>query len=319
LRQEFKNIDPEKISKKRRKDFDAYLSYKVKIEEKRAQLNEELSAIQGELQVVYNSLDEVESRLEGETLSNDKIKALSTNIGNTKDLDIGLAILNKLFTHGLSFENFNNVKDIIKEDVKHTIDGLNNQLNYQYNPDFDPRSIIGDNYQNVKDRKYGNNDVTGPESSHGTHVAGIIGASRINNIGIVGIADNVKVMIIRAIPDGDERDKDIANAIRYAVDNGASIVNMSFSKNYSWDKDAVDKAVRYAAKKNVLLIHAAGNNGMNNDDHLIYPNDIYKKRKLFGKIKADNWIEVGAISWKKENKVVANFSNYGKNNVDILL
>lgn len=197
------------------------------------------------------------------------------------------------------------------------IDYFAGQAEYNYNPDLEVRSIVGDNYADSYERYYGNNDVKGPDAFHGTHVAGIIGATRGNGIGIDGLADNVKIMGVRAVPDGDERDKDVANSIIYAVDNGASVINMSFGKGYSWDKKAVDKAVKYAQKHDVLLIHAAGNDGQNNDVTNNFPRAEYEKRGLFGPKKAKNWIEVGALSWKDGEDMVARFSNYGKKNVDL--
>ena len=127
-----------------------------------------------------------------------------------------------------------------------------------------------------------------------------------------GIADNVRIMSIRVVPNGDERDKDVANGIRYAADNGASIINMSFGKNYKWNKEVVDKAVKYAQKKGVLLIHAAGNNAENNDEIVHYPSDKYEKSGFLSKKTAKNWIEVGANSYTNDSSFVANFSNYGK-------
>ncbi|HMP31768.1 MAG TPA: S8 family serine peptidase, partial [Saprospiraceae bacterium] len=159
----------------------------------------------------------------------------------------------------------------------------------------------------------------GPDALHGTHVGGIVGAIRDNNIGMDGIAPNVKLMVIRAVPDGDERDKDVANAIRYAVDNGASIINMSFGKSYSPEKNIVDEAVKYAEKNDVLLVHAAGNSAENIDVADNFPNAflgksgfIFKKNRY-----AKNWIEVGALSYKKDADMVAGFSNYGSKRVDL--
>jgi subtilisin family serine protease len=188
----------------------------------------------------------------------------------------------------------------------------NNGLKYGYNLDFDPRSIVGDNYEDKSERYYGNNDVKGPDASHGTHVAGIVAAVRNNNIGIDGIASDVRIMAIRAVPEGDERDKDIANAIMYAVDNGAKIINMSFGKQYTTDKAVVDAAIRYAEQRGVLLVHAAGNESMNTDKVNFYPQRNYNDGR-----KAANWLDVGALSWRKNEAAVAEFSNYGKNSVDL--
>ena len=173
--------------------------------------------------------------------------------------------------------------------------------------------IVQDNYADVNDRFYGNADVMGPESSHGTHVSGIIAADRKNGIGINGIADHVEIMTIRAVPDGDEHDKDIANAIRYAVDNGAWIINMSFGKSFSPEKQWVDDAAMYAESKGVLLIHAAGNDAKNIDIE-----DNFPSRSINNDTNRvlTNWINVGA-SGANEDEVVATFSNYGKREVDV--
>lgn len=176
----------------------------------------------------------------------------------------------------------------------------------------DTRSIVGDNYSDMNEKYYGNGDCKGPGAFHGTHVAGIIAATRKNGIGIDGVADNVKIMSVRCVPDGDERDKDIANAIRYAVDNGAVILNMSFGKKYSPNKNVVDAAVKYAESKGVLLIHAAGNSSDNIDEVIHYP----CKKLENGKIPS-NFMDVGALSWKPDDEIAAPFSNYGKKTVDI--
>src|SRR5690606_36780716 len=184
------------------------------------------------------------------------------------------------------------------------------------NMDYDSRHIVGDNYEDSQERIYGNADIEGPDGEHGTHVAGIIGAARDNEIGIKGVADQVLIMGVRAVPDGDERDKDVANAIRYAVDNGAKVINMSFGKAYVKDKQVVDEAVRYAMEKDVLLVHAAGNDSKNNDNFASYPNPRYVDSLGFNQGKGEAWIEVGATSWDEGN-LIASFSNYGKQTVDL--
>lgn len=174
--------------------------------------------------------------------------------------------------------------------------------------------ITGDDEKNINDRNYGNPDVMASTPFHGTHVAGIIGAARNNGIGIDGIADNVRIMMIRAVPDGDEHDKDIALAIRYAVDNGAKVVNMSFGKDFSPEKKWVDEAVKYAEEKGVLLVHAAGNDARNIDTTDNFPNALIKSD---GGKKASNWITVGASGDPKAGGITASFSNYGKDQVDV--
>lgn len=173
--------------------------------------------------------------------------------------------------------------------------------------------IVKDSYNDFNDRFYGNNDVMANTPHHGTHVAGIIGAARNNGKGIDGIANDVRIMAVRAVPDGDEHDKDIALAIRYAVDNGAKIINMSFGKGFSPEKSWVDDAVRYAESKGVLLVHAAGNDRANNDSTDNFPNPIFREDNK----KASNWLTVGASGDPKNGGIVASFSNYGKSEVDV--
>lgn len=165
--------------------------------------------------------------------------------------------------------------DKFKEEFDETLHYYHSQVNYHLNMDYDPRDSIKDDYANGWERHYGNADIQGPDAEHGTHVAGIIGANRTNDKGIKGVADNVRILGIRAVPDGDERDKDVANSIFYAVDNGAKVINMSFGKSFSWDKKLVDSAVRYAASKDVLLVHAAGNDGKNTDFSNNFPTPIF--------------------------------------------
>lgn len=176
--------------------------------------------------------------------------------------------------------------------------------------------VVKDNYADFNDKYYGNGNVYVSDKSalHGTHVSGIIGAVRGNGKGMDGVADNVKVMMIRAVPDGDEHDKDIALAIRYAVDNGARVINMSFGKGYSPEKKWVDDAVKYAESKGVLLVHAAGNDGKNLDTSYNYPTPNF----LDGTV-ATNWITVGASGPKNSGgeNLAASFSNYGKKEVDV--
>ena len=167
--------------------------------------------------------------------------------------------------------------DKFYKEVKDAYRQYDIMLRYNLNPNYDQRAeLVGDDYSNSNERIYGNKDVMGPNADHGSHVSGIIAAKRNNNIGINGIADNVSIMAIRVVPEGDERDKDVANGIRYAVDNGARIINMSFGKSFKWDKKVVDEAVKYAESKDVLLVHAAGNDNENVDKEENYPNKYFE-------------------------------------------
>lgn len=201
-------------------------------------------------------------------------------------------------------------------DLEEYLDQKRSELNNKTTAPPDYRAqIIKDNYYDINDKYYGNNDVMGPDADHGTHVSGIIAADRTNGIGINGIADNVQIMMIRAVPDGDEYDKDIALAIKYAVDNGAKVINMSFGKGFSPQKKWVDEAVKYADDHDVLLVHAAGNESHDIDSVDNFPNPDF----LFIKSKPGNFITVGAYGDPKvdEGKYIAYFSNYGKDAVDV--
>ncbi len=213
----------------------------------------------------------------------------------------------------------------IDEDIKNTalLEELQNELESKRqtvnalttNPPKYRDSVIKDDYYNINDRFYGNPDVMGGSPMHGTHVTGIIAAQRDNNIGTQGVANNVKVMMIRAVPDGDEYDKDVALAIKYAVDNGAKVINMSFGKGYSPEKKWVDEAVHYAEMKDVLIVHAAGNEATDVDTTDNYPNP----NLLEFKSTASNFITVGASSDTHigNGEMIATFSNYGPKQVNV--
>lgn len=218
-------------------------------------------------------------------------------------------IMGRFVTKDSDFDDFK--KNQIDAGLKH----YSEVVNYHLNLDFSPRSIVGDNQNNDNEHNYGNNDVDGPDADHGSHVSGIIGAVRDNNLGIKGVADHVWIMSVRTVPNGDERDKDVANAIRYAADNGAKVINMSFGKPYSTDKKVVDDAVKYAISKDVLLVHAAGNDNKNLElpINTNVPNRVYEDKSGI----ASNWIEVGASGFKDDETLKASFSNYGKTMVDV--
>ncbi|MCM5662143.1 S8 family peptidase [Galbibacter mesophilus] len=203
----------------------------------------------------------------------------------------------------------------LKKELKGGIEHFTDQLNYNLNKDFDGRSIVGDNPDDITDLDYGNNDVIGDKdhAKHGTHVAGIIAAQRNNGIGMDGVADHVEIMAVRTVPNGDEYDKDVALAIRYAVDNGAKVINGSFGKYYSPHKEWVWEAIKYAASKDVLIIKAAGNESFDIDENNVYPNDSENNSPEV----ADNFLTVGALNYKYGPEMVATFSNFGKNNVDV--
>ena len=201
------------------------------------------------------------------------------------------------------------------EDLKEFKTYVYDQLNYNLNKEFDGRKPVGDNPDDMTKTKYGNNIVYSKDrddSLHGTHVAGIIAQERGNGIGGDGVAENVSIMAIRAVPNGDEYDKDIALAIRYAVDNGAKVINGSFGKDYSPHAEWVWEAMKYAESKDVLIVHAAGNDSKNIDIEPNFPTDEVNGREI-----VDNVITIGAIGYNYGEDIVANFSNFGSKNVDV--
>ncbi len=216
--------------------------------------------------------------------------------------------MQRMFSYGMSISELKAEIDKELKGYVATVNGDNLKIAY--------RKVLGDNPNDIKDTKYGDNNVMGPDKEeilHGTHVAGIVAASRNNNLGGDGVANNVQIMTIRAVPDGDEYDKDIALGIRYAVDNGAKVINGSFGKPFSPQKQWVYDAIKYAESKDVLIVHAAGNDAKNIDKEDNFPNDSDDKITEF----ADNFITIGALNFEYGDKVVANFSNFGKINVDV--
>ncbi len=291
------------LSAKQRKEKAFYEQLKAEVEEGRAGLVDQFAFYE----IVKTAIADLKKLIAKEEISIDDLK-------NVKTTDMRLRqvaqVLVAQLEGGMTFKDF-------ESQFMEEYDYFDGRLNYNYNPDYNPRTLVGDNYANTEEKGYGNADVRGPDASHGTHVAGIIAAVRGNNIGMDGVAENVRIMSVRTVPDGDERDKDVANAIRYAVDNGAKVVNMSFGKGYSPQKEVVDKAVKYALKKDVLLVHAAGNDGKENDFTNNFPNDKFQKAGLFQPRYAKNWIEVGALNFENGEDLPANFSNYSKKLVDV--
>ncbi|HLS10797.1 MAG TPA: S8 family peptidase [Flavobacteriaceae bacterium] len=193
------------------------------------------------------------------------------------------------------------------------------RINSHFNLEEDFRSVLGDDLHDLSDAYYGNNQVSGPDpkkadAKHGTHVGGIIGATRNNGIGMNGVADNVELMVLRAVPDGDEYDKDIALAIRYAVDNGAKVINTSFGKYFATNPEWVWDAIKYASDHDVLIVNAAGNDAYDLDTIQVYPNDIIIDEN---RVVGETFLTVGALNFEYGENLLANFSNYGKTHVDV--
>ena len=315
LASKYEGKEANQIAKKDKQEFALYLQTKREIEQQTEEANANLAQYESIKPIILESLNLVEKALKGKTPTVETVSAIQP--GMDQILAVGKDLVLDMVNQGVDDQSMEDIKAEMADQLQEGIDHFKEQLDYNLNLEFEPRKIVGDDYDDQTETGYGNSDVEGPDAHHGTHVAGIIGAVRNNGIGMNGVADNVLIMPIRAVPNGDERDKDIANAIRYAVDNGASVINMSFGKDYAWNKKIVDNAVRYAARKDVLLVHAAGNDGRPIGAKNNFPNDVFAKKRLFGSKKAKNWIEVGALSWETGEKSAASFSNYDKENVDL--
>ena len=214
------------------------------------------------------------------------------------------------YVYGLGFDTMAKAK----KELGGAIEQIADRLNYNLNKDFKGRTTT-DNIDDLNDTGYGNHNVfpVKKSESHGTHVAGIIASERNNGKGANGVANNVRIMSLRAVPNGDEYDKDIALAIRYAADNGAKVINASFGKYYSPHSDWVRDAIAYAGQKDVLFVNAAGNEGIDLDGKAVYPNDQVAN----GPEVSNTFVTVGALEPKYGSGMIAGFSNYGKINVDV--
>jgi subtilisin family serine protease len=275
----------------------------------KAKLEEDIKGLQQDkqqLDMILNAEKAIKSHLKKDNFTLEEVIKIETK-------DQSLLQAKSMFSQfltGMTKAEFD--KEII--DFKDHVYG---QLNYNLNVEYDGRKIVGDNPDDINDRKYGNNNVVGPEpkeAKHGTHVAGIVAQVRGNKKGGDGVAASVvEIMAVRAVPDGDEYDKDIALGIRYAVDNGAKVINGSFGKYFSQNKELVIEAIKYAESRDVLLVIAAGNESYDLDVTNKFPNDTYDGSPEFAK----NVLIIGALTPDYGSKMVASFSNYGKNNVDI--
>ncbi|OUJ72562.1 peptidase S8 [Hymenobacter crusticola] len=288
----------------KRDEFDLYTQVKKTYQEKLTESTQQAQQI-GQL---YEQTSEVVTQVK-KALNVSRLDTATLHHPPTTNpalLDVTTQLYRGITTMG--FADAETVVAEMQKAAEHGKTGLDYSLNLKYNP----REIVGDNPDNTKDHAYGNKDVTGPDPEHGTHVAGIIGADRTNNLGVQGVADNIRIMAVRAVPNGDEHDKDVANAIRYAVDNGAQIINMSFGKYYSPQRPAVEEAIRYAGSKGVLLVHSAGNENKDLDVETQYPSPRFLDGKTI-----PNMITVGASARQDDEKLAAEFSNYGKRTVDV--
>lgn len=257
------------------------------------------------LKMVSNADDAISKHLSKSDYSKDDVTKIETEDTALKQ---SIEVAKQMYGFGLS--SLTQAKQELSKLVESASSMLSGEdLKKEY------RSVLGDDPNTMDNISYGD-AATGhstKDEAHGTHVSGIIAASRNNKLGMNGVATNVKIMAVRAVPDGDEYDKDVALGLRYAVDNGAKVINTSFGKGFSPKKEWVYEAILYAASKDVLIVNAAGNDGKNLDVEKTYPND---SRDLVTEI-SDNVLTVGAMSANYDENLPASFSNYGKINVDV--
>lgn len=294
----YEGADPDTLGSAVRREYERFLEISQEFRAERAIAAQQVT----EMRQIDTAVDRFVSLLQRaigtDSLTEEAVRDLQTLQPELRQArQVYLAMLEQGFT---------------PEAIERQLEHVQSRLEYGLDPDFDPRPIVGDDYDDATERFYGNPLLEGPDATHGTHVAGIVAAERGNGIGVNGIASAARIMVVRVVPDGDERDKDVANAIRYAVDNGADVINMSFGKAHSPRKDVVDAAVRYADERGVLMVHAAGNEAADVGDEPSFPSRYY----LDGGV-AKNWIEVGASSWQAPGGLAATFSNYDLERVDV--
>lgn len=293
------NLELTRIVKKGDDGSETYKTAKAELDSKLAELNQQ----KPQVDMIAKADKDIKTYLKKEKYTIADLKAITTT---DTSLNKSKMIMTSIATQ--AGEGF-------QDEIKSYIDYVYDQLNYNLNVNFNGRKV-GDNPDNMDSKFYGNGNVKGPDvedALHGTHVAGIIAQIRGNGKGGDGVVDkNVEIMAVRAVPNGDEYDKDIALAIRYAVDNGAKVINGSFGKDYSPHKEWVWDAIKYAASKDVLIVHAAGNDAKDIDSEPNFPTD-----EINGVEISDNLLTIGALNYEYGSKLVADFSNYGAKNVDV--
>ncbi len=293
------NLELTRIVKKGDDGSETYKSAKAELDKKLAEMNQQ----KPQVDLISKADKDIKAYLKKDKYTLDDLKAITTT---DADLSKSKMIMSRIASQ--AGEGF-------QEEINSYVDYIYGQLNYNLNVNYSGRKV-GDNPDDMKETHYGNGNVKGPDvedALHGTHVAGIIAQIRGNGIGGDGVvADNVEILAVRAVPNGDEYDKDIALAIRYAVDNGAKVINGSFGKDYSPHKEWVWDAIKYAASKDVLIVHAAGNDSKSVDTEPNFPTD-----EVNGKEISDNLLTIGALNNTYGKDLVAEFSNYGAKNVDV--
>ena len=293
-------------------DFEEYALY-LKAREEYLKEKQEALSTKVQYESVYDIVKPAHEKV------SKKLKKKDYTLEDLSALENDISFQREVFFLEQMFSFSDNIPQVIKE-LGDGIKYFSSRLNNHFNVNEDFRAILGDDPYDITDVPIGNNQVSGPDpkkedAKHGTHVSGIIAGERNNDIGMNGVAQNVRIMAIRAVPDGDEYDKDVALAIRYAVDNGAKVINTSFGKMYSTNPEWVYEALKYASDNDVLIVDAAGNDGFDLDDKTltVFPND---QRDVDASL-SSNFLSVGALNYTYDENLIASFSNYGKNQVDV--
>ena len=306
----FDTLSPNKFTVKDKQDFKIFEKAKIEFE-KGKQIADLAKLVFSDSIRFFSCLDKMLNQAK-EPVNKEQIK--EWNIGGENYELASIEVVSNLFNPG--FPNFSLFVRKIKKDYSSIKQKLSGKWEFDFNPNYNPRTQIGDHNHIPKEKMYGSRFLKNPgslENDHGTHVAGIIGAKRGNGKGIEGIAENIKIMTLGAVPSqGDERDKDVANSIMYAANNGAKIINMSFAKNMSPFKTEIDAAIQYAEQKGVLMINASGNSASNTDSIPFYPVSLFNNGK-----KCSTWIEVGNSTHAANEDLVAPTSNFGQKTVDL--
>lgn len=306
---EFEDKDIKNLSRKEKKEYKKYQEIKTAFEKERSKTQKQYDRYKSKISSLERNYKLISSYLNKDDFKYTDLKSITSQ---DSIIQYGKTKFERILQRDTATSADIVVAKINKKSEKY-YNYLAEKLNYHLNYEWYPRAEKGYNESDFNNFIYGNNSYLagGNSNGHGTHCAGIIAADRNNDIGMNGVANNVEIMTIRAVPNGDEHDRDIAAAMRYAADNGARIISMSYGKAYSYNKKVVDDAIEYAVNKGVLFVHAAGNDSKNIDIENNFPNV-----KNSGK-SAKAWIEVGASSWKTGVSLPAVFSNYGKESVDI--
>lgn len=309
LAPKYENLTASEVSAEDMEEFKLYEKAKAEyLKEKQEALSTKVQ-YESIFDIVKPAHEKVSEKLETEDYTLEDLTRLENEITYQREV----FFLEQMF----SFSD--NIPKVLK-DLNDGIKYFSSRLDHHFNVNENYRAILGDDPYDITDVPIGNNQVSGPDpkkedAKHGTHVSGIIAGQRNNGIGMNGVAQNVQIMAIRAVPDGDEYDKDVALAIRYAVDNGAKVINTSFGKMYSTNPEWVYDAIKYASDNDVLIVNAAGNDGFDLDDEAltVYPNDQRESNPAL----SSSFLTVGALNYVYGEEMIASFSNYGKHQVDV--